>query len=250
MENIIEIFKNAGYDVSDMSNKQKSIQNINKVLANDKISIKVCSKGRIWTSQKSGKKFNAYVSGYGKQASTYNKDLSPMDILQILGIFLKDTIVRDNLKLNLSTPYKCHKCDGKGIIPSFSWYADGVCFACMGAGMVGNYNLSKIAKELPRLNPKEITNESELNKIILVNDKRNLVDGVRQDAFERALELGFIQVINEPSKEEVYKDMGWDENGRGIVEKFVYTDDKVYKWESAKNDEKWYHAGLNKFFIG
>lgn len=32
----------------------------------------------------------------------------------------------------------CHKCNGTGFIPQFAWYADGVCFDCLGTGHILN----------------------------------------------------------------------------------------------------------------
>lgn len=41
-------------------------------------------------------------------------------------------------------PHSCGKCRGTGFIPQFAWYADGICFDCLGAGSFINNKIVEV----------------------------------------------------------------------------------------------------------
>jgi len=89
------------------------------------------------------------------------------------------------------------------------------------------------------LEPKLITEAERLFWILFRNDNAHLVEGVRQDAFNRCVELGYISEV----KGEFEKHFEFDEHPK--------KDNVAYKFNhSLRSDDIWYCKTLNKFFIG
>jgi hypothetical protein len=101
------------------------------------------------------------------------------------------------------------------------------------------------------LEPKIMTDNERLFRILLVNDKENLVDGVREEAFKRALELGFITKVSGEFSFTRYVQKGFDSRGQGIIEEVKIEAPEAYKWNGKlRNENTWYEDNSNKFFIG
>lgn len=101
------------------------------------------------------------------------------------------------------------------------------------------------------IEPKVMTECEQLYWVILRNDVAHLVEGVRQAAFDRAMELGFISPVEGEYKHEYWETLGYDDRGCAIQEKVVITADVAYKWNhELRWNDQWYHSGINKFFIG
>lgn len=89
------------------------------------------------------------------------------------------------------------------------------------------------------IEPKVMTDCERLFWILFRNDNAHLVEGVREQAFNRCLELGYITEVN------------------GNFEKWFEFEEKpktakvAYKFNhNLRSDDTWYSNTLNKFFIG
>lgn len=89
------------------------------------------------------------------------------------------------------------------------------------------------------IEPKVMTDCEKLFWVLFRNDNAHLVDGVRQDAFNRCIELGYISEVNGNFK----KHFDFEEKPR--------VGDVAYKFNSpVRSDDTWYSTTLNRFFIG
>lgn len=153
---IQEILKSANYPCKG-DNRNNAIRSINAVLKNSKITIEVCESGKVWTME-SGFKSNLRIRLAGVLINrSKQSDMNPYNILKKLAKFLREAPVNQAIYAEVSIPHKCHKCEGTGFLPEFAWYADGVCFDCMGCGMTGvlivnNVQDKKELKGMPYLN--------------------------------------------------------------------------------------------------
>ena len=87
--------------------------------------------------------------------------------------------------------------------------------------------------------PKIMTDCEKLFWVILSNDEEHLIEGVRQDAFDRCIELGYISEVKGEFEAYVYNEHS---TRKGTV---------AYRWNhSLRSENTWYNNTLNKFFIG
>jgi hypothetical protein len=87
--------------------------------------------------------------------------------------------------------------------------------------------------------PKIMTDCERLFWVLFRNDNAHLIDGVRQDAFNRCLELGYISEV----KGEFEKHLEYEQHPK--------KDNVAYRFNhDFKSDDFWYSNTLNKFFIG
>jgi len=87
--------------------------------------------------------------------------------------------------------------------------------------------------------PKIMTDCERLFWVLFRNDNANLIEGVRQDAFNRCVELGYISGVN-GNFEKHLED-----------EEHPIKDTVAYRFNhSLRSDDVWYSNTLNKFFIG
>jgi hypothetical protein len=87
------------------------------------------------------------------------------------------------------------------------------------------------------LEPKLITERGKLAYILLSNDKSHLVEGVRKQAFERALELGYLSELK-----------GQYEH---INEEKVYKSEISYKWNGeVRCNDTYFLSTLGVFITG
>lgn len=89
------------------------------------------------------------------------------------------------------------------------------------------------------LEPGVMTDCERLFWVLFRNDRANLVEGIREQAFNRCLELGYISEVT------------------GNFEKWVEFEEKpktdkiAYKFNHhVRSDDTWYSETLKKFFIG
>lgn len=91
------------------------------------------------------------------------------------------------------------------------------------------------------IEPKVMTDCERLFWILFRNDPSHLVEGVREEAFNRCLELGYITEVNGDFEK-------WIEY-QEIPEKV--TGKIAYKFNHPlRSDDVWYSKTLKKFFIG
>jgi hypothetical protein len=142
-QTIQEILNQAGYD-NKFTNRQRNIRSINSVLANTEIKLFIATKGKCKVGN-DGFKYNVRlqlqtteteVASTRLLVSSVTED-NCTEILKALGKFLQRDNVKNKITSYVTTPHKCAKCEGKGHIPAFDWYANGICFDCLGLGIVG-----------------------------------------------------------------------------------------------------------------
>jgi hypothetical protein len=169
METLQELFKNSGHYVN-FDNRNKAVKSINNVLKNSQIKILLVKKGFIRTT-KSGYNFNLKITLNNLATRSKINNIKPYDILNILAKFLKREDVSKIVHSVVTTPYSCPKCDGTGFIPQFSHYAQGVCFDCMGIGVVGNLSVKDIRKqeEIEAKKRQEEKEQKEYKRSIVLN---------------------------------------------------------------------------------
>ena len=94
-------------------------------------------------------------------------------------------------------------------------------------------------KQPIQVEPELMTECKELFRIIFVNDKENLVDGVRERAFKQALELGYISEV----------DCDFTKYNEDTDTKMVFK--KAYQWNDKLRDKgEWYSKTLGVAFKG
>ncbi len=88
------------------------------------------------------------------------------------------------------------------------------------------------------LDPRQMTERERLFRVLLCNDRENLVPGVREAAFNRSLELGFLEPIG---GEFSVKD--YDDN--------IHTSEVAYKFTGElRYEDIWVCRTIGKIFIG
>lgn len=145
---IQEILKEANYPTQS-DNRSRTIRQINKLLTETDITITVVSKGFMRTTKK-GFDWTIKITGFGKVTRFYTKQnyIEPINILTSIGKFLKREDIQEIVKADVRFPYKCGKCEATGNLPQFAYYANGVCFDCMGSGYVSLETSVEINKKL------------------------------------------------------------------------------------------------------
>ena len=124
-------------------NRSRAIKGCNIAL-NNGITIQLAEYKKIYTRGSDGFKWNIKVIGHGyKRLHQAPIHFGVYDVLSVIALFLQAEGVRENMGLNVQSETECGKCNGTGNIPAFAWYANGVCFDCMGAGRSGKFGISK-----------------------------------------------------------------------------------------------------------
>lgn len=139
--NIKEIVVNAGYDKPTNNWATKAL---NDALSNGMELIAI-QQGYHQIS-KNNKKWNFKIKINGLTFVEFipTNRVEINDVLVKIAIWLSKIIQKYKSSeqfISKISSIKCDKCGGKGIIPMFSHYADGVCFKCLGSG-----NLLKMNK--------------------------------------------------------------------------------------------------------
>jgi hypothetical protein len=152
---IIELANEAGYK-NEGNNRQRVIKNLNLLIDAGVLRIKFIDADKynnkddgrsFWFMANDGFKrctnykfelYGKFFNGHfvAKKTNTHlNLDKMMLHIVRKLASvkteidFMKETIYAKHGNCS------CSKCDGQGIIPAFSYYANGVCFDCGGMGI-------------------------------------------------------------------------------------------------------------------
>lgn len=132
------IFEKEGY-VYNKDGRTRSHRALQALLDSGLINFKVCQSGMAWN--KDGIKYNVMVtikkpdgtfSAWRVYSQITNKDA--YDILKIIGQILQKPQVKDFMSSYVDIDCSCQKCEGRGIVPAFHYYCNGVCFDCYGLG--------------------------------------------------------------------------------------------------------------------
>ena len=142
MSKVNELFEQSGRP-SQGDNRSYFVKALNKVLEDGFITIKLQDKGRIWTNPKfvakdgSLIKFNIEIKGYGWTKRVYENNFSAKDLLKHVGAFVQNPSISEqhvkSISVNTFEVCECSRCNGKGIIPAFNYYCNGICFNCYGS---------------------------------------------------------------------------------------------------------------------
>jgi len=198
MKLILEILKDKGFDVSDYSNKKRDVIQINKIIKSEILNIKIIEKGKV-AENKKGFKWNISISGLGYTSvrKVSSSQINPIDVLISLVRFFKIEGVREQISSSSSEYRSCSKCNGSGHLPSFDWYAEGLCFECQGTGLKGGVNL--VIDGAEELKEREdlietlgvIEQTQEVLELLneLKNIKSNRIEKYRSDKKQREIEL-------------------------------------------------------------
>lgn len=121
--------------VSFGDNRNRAVRNLNMIIELG-VTVNICENGYTWTS-KSGFSYNLIFKYKGISTKHFVKNglMSAYNVLTLAGRFLKKDEIKELIKQHIETPVPCGKCAGKGIIPQFMYYAEGVCFDCAGTGL-------------------------------------------------------------------------------------------------------------------
>lgn len=154
-----EIFKKAKYATSD--NRSINWRNINKAIEFG-INIEVVELGYTRTSQggtkyrfglkyklENGKLYCRYFLADHLKRYASNSDIVASYLIERIIYFRNELVELGHFESSIKIAQekgmcKCDKCKGKGIIPAFMYYCEGVCFDCMGLGY-GKQGLIKIS---------------------------------------------------------------------------------------------------------
>jgi len=134
---VSEILKNKGFEPT--NNRNYFTKALNKVISDGFISFEIQDKGKIWLGDSGTHegKFNLIVRGYGRRSRIYLREINSRNILQCVGNFVMNPNVAEKHIATITTGCNeiepCAKCNGKGIIPLFSYYCGGLCFDCYGS---------------------------------------------------------------------------------------------------------------------
>jgi len=142
MSKVNELFEQSGRP-NQGDNRNYFVKALSKVLEDGFITIKLQEKGKIWTNPKfvakdgSLIKFNIEIKGYGWTKRVYESNFSAKDLLAHVGTFIQNPSISEqhvkSISVNTFEVCECSRCNGKGIIPAFNYYCDGICFQCYGS---------------------------------------------------------------------------------------------------------------------
>jgi hypothetical protein len=100
------------------------------------------------------------------------------------------------------------------------------------------------------LEPIVMTEREELAYILLSNDHKHLVEGVRKQAFERALELGYLSELKGDYEHREWVQVGISECGRNVIqEQKIYKSEISYKWNGEVRCNDTYFLDTLGIFI-
>lgn len=168
MNTLIQLLNEAGYKNTN-TNKERAVRNMNLLLDSGVMSIKFIDADKynakeggqsFWFKSNGKQRCTAYmVTLFGK---TYYGNWIPKTSTQFVwGMEVKDhldnyilsvndiqirvaqliSIVRNGVDFFAPKLFaalgdcSCNKCSGKGVIPAFDYYANGICFECGGSGI-------------------------------------------------------------------------------------------------------------------
>ena len=146
---IQEILKASNHNFN-YDNRNRATKQLNNLLSETSIEVRIAKKGFIFETKR-GTKWNVKISGYGFKGLyrlPNNVDFTPLDILTKVGRFLQSETLQKIIKADVTLPCSCSRCNGAGVLSQFYYYAEGVCFDCMGSGMVSNKTSVELNKKM------------------------------------------------------------------------------------------------------
>jgi hypothetical protein len=169
MNTIIQLLNEAGYKNTN-TNRERAVRNMNLLLDSGVMTIKFINAEK-YNAQEGGQSF-WYTSSNGKKrctaymvtifGKTYYGDFIAKTSSQVVwGMEVKNhldnyilsiediqirvaqliSIIRNGVDFFAPKVFaaqgdcSCGKCNGKGVIPAFAYYANGICFDCGGSGI-------------------------------------------------------------------------------------------------------------------
>ena len=141
MKHLQNLFREKNYRV-DFDNRKRAVRELNTLFERGIIKVLLAPYGRHFTSKRDGKKYVARIVVGDYQRRILGQDsrlVKPYNILVAVGLLLQDKKVSESIFENfeITNQSTCSKCDGNGVIPKFTWFANGVCFDCLGSGVKG-----------------------------------------------------------------------------------------------------------------
>jgi len=133
-EPIKAIFEKAGYPCN-FNRRNRWFKALAEVHESGLVNFDICEKGKVWSSE-TVSKYNIKINGVGRMMRSYCKatTITPYDVLRVVGKFLQDAAVKEQIKSHVNLDCSCDRCNGRGFIPMFHYYCDGICFECYGSG--------------------------------------------------------------------------------------------------------------------
>ncbi len=139
MKTVKAIFEAEGYKY-DKDARNRTHRSLQMLLDSGNVSFKVCENKKCWVKS-DGTKYNVVVSLKKENQMwaiwrIYSNvpDKDGYDILKIIGGVLQTDEGKSIMKSYVDIDSSCHKCNGEGFIPAFSYYCNGICFDCGGTG--------------------------------------------------------------------------------------------------------------------
>lgn len=139
-----EIWNKANRNGNQYDNRQRATKTLNEILSKGDIRIEVCEEGQAWYKDENpSKKWNLEIKGFGyslkRQVLRKHGGLTPHTTLICIVSFLKNEKIREKIgEVYAHVNNKCERCNGRGIIPQFHYYMNGICFDCYGTGLPKN----------------------------------------------------------------------------------------------------------------
>ena len=140
MKTVKEIFEAEGHTY-DKDGRNRTHRSLQSLLDSELVTFRVCEKGKVWTNKSNGFKYNVRVSVKRPEGTYFTQyikssitNIDGYDILKLIGQTLQLDAVKSFMKSNVDIDCTCQKCEGRGIIPQFGYYCNGICFDCYGLG--------------------------------------------------------------------------------------------------------------------
>lgn len=124
-------------------NRSYFVKALNKVLNDGFVDVSICPKGKVWSNKNfvdangNLRKFNVEIKGYGWKRRVDIGEFDACDLLKEVGKFIQIPEVAEKHKTTITGTgfecVECSRCHGKGIIPAFNYYCQGICFQCYGS---------------------------------------------------------------------------------------------------------------------
>lgn len=142
MSKVNELFEQSGRP-NQGDNRSYFVKALNKILEDGYITISIQDKGKVWTNPKHVAKdgsliqFNIIIKGYGWTKRVYDSNFSAKGLLTYVASFVQNPNISElhvkSISVNTLEVCECSRCNGKGFIPAFDYYCNGICFQCYGS---------------------------------------------------------------------------------------------------------------------
>jgi len=128
------IFAAAGFPCEHETRRSRAFKGLCDLIESGLITFEICENGFHWVSKK-GNQYNVLVQGVGRLSRYKIKgNVQPINILKACGNFLQGEEVKKEIKSFVNLDLSCDRCQGRGHIPQYSYWCNGICFECYGTG--------------------------------------------------------------------------------------------------------------------